>query len=155
MGDKTKKKKTGCLIGAVVLVLFFGGLIFGVTQMVKNPEKYGAVSNPNKSDNKDIQSIIDATGMALENATEAYNAFRSVSDNISVIYTITPDSTLDNLPADNTKGYRIKTEFSNNVILYVRDGKIYSLRYADYDYYINGKVNGYFYDRNGKLIAGQ
>lgn len=149
-----QKRKTGCLIGAVLLLLFIGGLVFGVMQIINNPGRYGVGKNGAVSSNKEIQAIVDATGMDLESATEAYNVFRQVSDNISVIYSVTYDEMLNDVVAENTKGYRVKTEFSNNVILTTLEGKLYSIRYADYDYYINGSVNGYFYNRNGELIAG-
>ena len=128
---------------------------------------YNDTSNTNNSEDTDtntdiktmpsveVSKIMTATGMTEEKAAKAYEAFEQVSDKISVIYSITYDDGLDDLAIDGAKGYRIKTEFSNNVILYVLNGSIFSIRYADYDYYIDGKVNGYFYDRNGKLIAGQ
>lgn len=37
------KKKKGCLIASIILLLFVIGLAFGVSQIIKNPEKYGAV----------------------------------------------------------------------------------------------------------------
>lgn len=36
-----KKGKVGCL---VIVLIFIGGLIFGISQIMKDPEKYGAVS---------------------------------------------------------------------------------------------------------------
>ncbi len=148
-----KKRSPGFIVGVVLVLIFIGALIFGVTQIIKNPEQYNIGKNNIVSDNKEIQAIIDATGMTLENATEAYDAFRTVSSKISVISSVTYDELLDDIEIDGSKGYRIKTEFSKNVILTVLDGKIYSIRYLGYDYYIDGKVNGYFYDLNGNLIA--
>lgn len=48
---------------------------------------------------------------------------------------------LDGFEGDGSKGYRIKTSFSDNVILYLdSDNNVICIRYADKDYYRNGNV---------------
>ncbi len=149
--------KKGCgtvlvILGIIIVAFIILAIVLANTV---GKESLSKTKNDNNaaSDNPTIQLIIDATDMSLENATEAYNAFKAISDGISVVYSVTYDELLDDIETEGSKGYRIKTEFSKNVILNVLDGKIYSIRYLNYDYYIDGKVNGYFYDRNGKFIA--
>lgn len=57
-------------------------------------------------------------------------------------YEIKKDAALDGAAGDGTLGYRVTTEFSNGfVILYANtDETIHSIRYADKDYYLKGKV---------------
>ncbi len=48
---------------------------------------------------------------------------------------------LDGFEGKGSKGYRIKTSFSDNVILYLdSDNNVICVRYADKDYYRNGEV---------------
>lgn len=148
-----KTQKSGCskilVCFIVIIVLFIALVVVLANTLGKDLPRDDA----EKSSNKELQAIMDATGMTLENATEAHEAFVKISDGISVIYSVTYDELLDDITVDGSKGYRIKTEFSNDVILTTLNGELYSIRYLGYDYYINDTVNGYFYDRNGKFIA--
>lgn len=48
---------------------------------------------------------------------------------------------LDGFEGEGSKGYRIKTDFSDNVILYLdSDNNVICVRYADKDYYRNGNI---------------
>lgn len=48
---------------------------------------------------------------------------------------------LDGFEGKGSKGYRIKTNFSDNVILYLdSNGNVICVRYADKDYYRNGNI---------------
>ena len=72
---------------------------------------------------KEIDSILDSVGL---------NEFEDMkADNES----------LNGFEGEGSKGYRIKTSFSDNVILYLdSNNKVISIRYADTDYYRNGQV---------------
>lgn len=164
-----KKKGIGCLIAALIPITVFVivAIIVGAIMSsedtgdsnVNTTTSDSANSNTEQENNSnligDSKKIAEATGMDDKSAQEAYEAFKSVSNGISVIYSVSYDELLDDIYIDGVKGYRIETEFSKNVIMYIKDGKLHSIRYLDYDYYIDGKVNGYFYDRSGNLIAGQ
>lgn len=141
-----KKRRPGCIIALIIFLLFLGGLIFGIVTMIQNPEDYNT-QKPKQTTHEEIQMIIDETGMTLKRATKAYNAFDKIGCGISVFISITYDKNLDDIAGKGTKGYRIATEFSNNVIMYVKNGKLHSIRYCDFNYYANGKVKGYFYDK--------
>ena len=48
---------------------------------------------------------------------------------------------LDGYEGKGSKGYRIKTDFSNNVILYLdENNNVICIRYMSEDYYRNGKI---------------
>lgn len=42
-----KKKNKGCLIATIIILLFIVGLIFGISQIIQNSEKYNSTFNPN------------------------------------------------------------------------------------------------------------
>lgn len=44
---------------------------------------------------------------------------------------ITRDDSLDGLDGENTLGFRLETQYNNNVILYIKDGNVKSIRFAD------------------------
>lgn len=54
-------------------------------------------------------------------------------------YNIERDSSLDGLDGENTLGFRLKST-NYNLIMYLKDGNIYSLRYADNDLYRNNTI---------------
>lgn len=142
--------KKGCLVFLSIIGVVLIGFIVLVIVLANT---IGKDVLPEKSDNPTIQLIIDETNMTLENATTTYTAFNSICNSKSNLYAITYDETLDDLAIEGCKGYRLKTDFSNNAILYTLNGKIHSIRYADFDYYINGEIQGYIYDTSGNYIA--
>lgn len=89
--------------------------------------------------NSYIAKINSATDANREEATEIYNILKE--SGLEEFSQIDADTSLNHLDGENTKGYRIKTSFSENVILYL-DGnnKVVSLRYSDKDFYKDGKV---------------
>lgn len=53
---------------------------------------------------------------------------------------ITYDELLNDIEGQGTKGYRITTSYSDNIILYVdSSNKVFSIRWADRDFYKDGK----------------
>ena len=52
-------------------------------------------------------------------------------------YSLSRDDSLDNLDGENTLGFRIKTD-NYNAILYLKDGVIKSIRFADNYLYNEG-----------------
>ena len=55
---------------------------------------------------------------------------------------ITRDDSLDGLDGDNTLGFRIETQYKGNVILYIKDGNVKSIRFADNYLYNDGNYFG-------------
>lgn len=54
-------------------------------------------------------------------------------------YDIERDSSLDGLDGENTIGFRLKSP-NYNLVMYLKDGNIYSLRFADNDLYRNNTI---------------
>lgn len=86
-----------------------------------------------------LNEIEEKIGVTEENAKTINDTFISIG--LEDFDSITHDDILDDTEADNSKGYRIKTSFSDNVILYMdSENKIISIRWADKDFYKDGKV---------------
>ena len=54
-------------------------------------------------------------------------------------YNIERDESLDTLDGENTIGFRLKSD-NYNVVMYVKNGIVNSIRYADNDLYRNNTV---------------
>lgn len=64
-----------------------------------------------------------------------------ISVGLNSFESITHDEILDEEYGENSTGYRIKTSFSDNVILYLDGSKnVVSIRWADKDFYLNGQA---------------
>lgn len=48
------------------------------------------------------------------------------------------DDSLDTLDGENTIGFRVETQYTANVILYIKDGNVKSIRFADNYLYNEG-----------------
>lgn len=59
---------------------------------------------------------------------------------------ITRDDSLDGLDGEDTLGFRIETQYNNNVILYIKDGNVKSIRFADNYLYNDGTFLGVLSD---------
>ena len=97
----------------------------------------GAVGSSN---NRDVNIIKRIANIDVEKAENIDNILSSVG--IEEIEDMKADSDgLDGFEGVGSKGYRIKTDFSDNVILYLdSDNNVICIRYADEDYYRNGNV---------------
>ena len=63
------------------------------------------------------------------------------------IETIKHDEILDDTDSEGERGYRINTDELNNIILYLnKDGGVQSVRYADHNLFLGGKVYATVYD---------
>ena len=90
----------------------------------------------NNSLQKEIETKL---GVSSEKAEEVYSVFKSIG--LKDFDSITNDEILNDTEEDNSKGYRIKTDFSDNVILYMdSSNNIISIRWADKDFYKDNKV---------------
>lgn len=124
--NRRKKKSRGCLI-TIIIFFFIGGGITALSQVMKNPDKYGVnVASKEKTD--DISEN--------ETVKEAFElcGFKKIKK-------IERDELLDNAHFEGEKGYRADTSEADNVILYMNpDDTIYLLRYADIDLYSDNAV---------------
>lgn len=119
---KINNVATGIIIGFIVIVIIVavsGGKADNGNSYVKKIENTIEVS---AEKSKQINDILESIGL---------NSFES----------ITHDEILDEEYGKNSTGYRIKTSFSDNVILYLDSSKnVVSVRWADKDFYSNGQA---------------
>lgn len=122
---KMLKKVFGLIIGCVV-AFFILMLIIAM-----------AVSG---GSSKDINIIKRVANVENEQAEKIDNILNDIG--LKDIEDMKADSEgLDGFEGEGSKGYRIKTSFSNNVILYLdSNNNVICVRYADKDYYRNGNV---------------
>lgn len=70
-------------------------------------------------------------------------------------YIVTRDESIDGLWEEGTLGFRIKSDQSNNATLYVKNGCVDNIRYADIDLYKNGEyldsASNYYVSFNEKI----
>ena len=65
--------------------------------------------------------------------------FNEIANNCGfTVKNISRDDSLDGLDGENTLGFRIETQYKGNVILYIKDGNVKSIRFADNYLYNNG-----------------
>lgn len=91
-----------------------------------------------------VTSIRIYTNVTNEDATIIYDVFKSCG--LNSFDKIVADSSLDGLDGDDSKGYRISAFGTNNIIMYLVNNKVYSIRYADKDYYKDNQVIRNFKD---------
>ena len=125
-----KDKRTAKVVGGI-LIFIIGFIIFTIIM---------ATTFGSSPTNKNVDLIIEELNLNEETAKNINNVFDKVG--INEFESIIADSeTLDGLEGNNSKGYRIKTDFSSNVILYLsEDNEVISIRFADEDYYRNNEV---------------
>ena len=121
-------KKLKVFIGILVGVIIFFVLIVGIALSVSG-------GNP-----REVNIISRVANVDVDKAKEINNALENVSlDEFDDM--IADSDILDGIEGEGSKGYRIKTDFSDNVILYLdSNNNVICIRYADEDYYRDGKV---------------
>jgi len=121
--NQQKNQKKGCLgcLGFIILVIFIGVVLTVMNH--SNSEKESGVKQGSKLETN-IHDTLNKVGIEK--------------------YEIKRDSDLDSNRGENTKAFRVTTEFSNGfVMVYTNpDDTVYSVRYVDKDYYLKGKVLG-------------
>lgn len=124
--DTKKVKKVfglvfGCVVAFIVLMVIIAMAAGGGSSKDINIIK--RVANVEKEQAEKIDSILNDIGL------------KDIED-------MKADSeALDGFEGEGSKGYRIKTSFSDNVILYLdSNNNVICVRYADKDYYRNGNV---------------
>ncbi len=102
-----------------------------------------AFNNPEIAKKAEKASTASLTQESL-GVTEAQAAQIDVVLNdcgVKDIIAIERDDLLDNMTDNGEVGFRIKAKEIKNVILYLKDGQVFSIRYADYDIYSNSTKN--------------
>ena len=122
----TKRLKIfiGILVGIIAFFVFIA--IIGISV--------------DSGNSKDVNIIVRVANIDVEKAENIDNILSSVG--IEEIEDMKADSdSLDGFEGEGSKGYRIKVDFSDNVILYLdSDNNVICIRYADEDYYRNGNI---------------
>lgn len=93
-----------------------------------------AALNPNKPVTYILENFMNS--QQISNFNEIANKCGFTVKNI------TRDDSLDGLDGDNTLGFRIETQYKGNVILYIKDGTVKSIRFADNYLYNDGNYFG-------------
>lgn len=121
-------KKLKVFIGILISVIAFFVLIAVIGVAV------GSGSS------RDMNIIKRVANVENEKAEKIDNILSDIG--IENIEDMKADSeSLDGFEGEGSKGYRIKTSFSDNVILYLdSDNNVICVRYADKDYYRNGNI---------------
>lgn len=122
------RKPLKVFIGILVGVILFFVLIVGIALSVGG-------GNP-----REVNIISRVANVDVDKATEINNILEDVG--LAEFDDMVADSEiLDGFEGEGSKGYRIKTSFSDNVILYLdSNNNVICVRYADKDYYRNGNV---------------
>lgn len=93
-----------------------------------------AALNPNKPVTYILENFMNS--QQISNFNEIANKCGFTVKNI------TRDDSLDGLDGDNTLGFRIETQYKGNVILYIKDDNVKSIRFADNYLYNDGNYFG-------------
>lgn len=125
-----QKKGHGCLVVVLIFLgLFACGLLFGIYQMLKNPDEY----NTSRMSAKYID-VTTEEGLAIDEVLKACG--------IATVQNIEHDTILDGTYGEGNTGYRIQYTYDiGNIIMYLTpDKSVYILRYVDHDLYANGNT---------------
>lgn len=107
-----------------IIVFILVLLIIGITVF--------AMLNPNEPPTSVLSEFM---------SEEQINNFNTIVSKCGItVDKIVRDDSLDELDGENTIGFRIRIKYSNNIILYIKNGTVESIRYADNDLYRNGTV---------------
>ncbi|MFL8713116.1 hypothetical protein Q3304_20275 [Clostridioides sp. GD02377] len=153
---KNKKIVRG-LIGIFIIFIFAGeikvylaqawGINIGSQVRVSNESEVSRNNElKSKQDDKkvvnmseDEQKISKVTNLAQEQVQNIAKILKECG--IEEFESIKHDEGLDNAHFDGEKGYRIEFGGSKNIILYLnKDNSVYNVRWADNDFYKDGKV---------------
>lgn len=114
-------------IGIVLALIFVVAVVFGISRVIQNPEKY------QKTDPA-VEAIMDACEVNQEQAESIWKILQDCG--IGSIETIAHDKMLDGLYFSNDIGYRIKTKEGNDPVLYLNgSGEVNLIRWADQTLY--------------------
>ena len=133
-GEKKEKVKERSADKSFAII-FGSAFVFIVAIVMLGLGTGGEIDNSSKM----VKKIKSALNVNSEEAIAMENIFKSIG--IDEIGSIEADEILDEYGGAGSKGYRVKTSFSNNVILYVSsDNKIICISWADKDFYRDGNV---------------
>ncbi len=89
-----------------------------------------ASANPNKPATYVLEPFMNEQQIAEFNNIATKCGFKAKK--------IIKDESLDTLDGENTIGFRVETQYPANVILYIKDGNVKSIRFADNYLYNEG-----------------
>ncbi len=135
--DKPKEKSVG-----KIFAIIFGGA-FGFIFLIVAIALIATGGNVEPADNssKMVKEIKNSISVNNDEVKEIEDILKAVG--INEIDDIKADESLNEIEGVGSKGYRIKASFSknNNIILYVdSNNKVICIRWADKDFYRDGKA---------------
>lgn len=116
----SKKNLTGLVSGIILIILLVVFFYFISTTTNKSSSNYEVLKDYMNPDT--IQTTL-----------------KIITDCEVKNYNIERDESLDDLDGDNTIGFRLKSA-NYNVIMYIKNNTLYSIRYADTDLYRNNTI---------------
>ena len=133
-----KCKNCGLVLKDTKILKTFIGILVGIIAFFILIAVIGIAIGSGSS--RDVNIIERVTQVENEKGKDIDNILSNVG--LEEIEDMIADSDiLDGIEGEGSKGYRIKTDFSDNVILYLdSDNNVICIRYADEDYYRAGKV---------------
>ena len=136
--NEFKCSKCGKVLKDTKRLKVFFGILFGVIAFFVIIGIIG--SSVGSSNSRDVNIIKRVANADIEKAENIDDILSNVG--LEEIEDMVADSEgLDGYEGDGSKGYRIKTDFSDNVILYLdSENNVICIRYASVDYYRDGKV---------------
>lgn len=130
VNQKYKKQSKGALIFfGIAMVLLIGAIV---------STNGGKTEVGGKTRDKQLLMIMDSIGVTEEQSKDINKILNEVG--VTSFESITHDEVLDTDVGENSKGYRVKTSFSDNVILYIIDSKVNTIRWTDKDFYKDGNI---------------
>ena len=125
LNDQTKKKSSKALIYSRRFALICMGIVVVLTiAMALIPAKE--------------RPLIEGSDVGLNDIIIEALSVCGVADSVEEVENVEHDESLDNMNIDGEKGYRISANGINNIILYMVDGTVNMVRYADNTLYENG-----------------
>jgi hypothetical protein len=148
MEQKKVSKKKGCLITSLVVIVIIAAIGITLGSLLSDYENNSPSSKSLSTDptTETGQATIydEIKGLSDEQKEKMANILEECG--IIGITSLTYDEGLEGMFTYSEEtgygkedGYRINTEYLNNITLYIEDGEVLGIRYADRNIYENGE----------------
>lgn len=129
-----KKRKYGCLMTAIIFGMFSFSLIYGIFQILKDPDKYNT-----KTPAKNNENMLADMGVSEDEFKEIENILQSCG--IDDVKEFVHDELLNDTHFKGETGYRLATREVDNIIMYLNSNNgVYRINYAGNKLYSKKKV---------------
>lgn len=106
----------------ILVLIFLGALVFGISKIVQNPEQY-------EKNDPAISTIMETCSVTEDQANNIWAILQDCG--IGAIESMEHDELLDGFDSSDELGYRISTKSGNHVMLYLTgSGEVSTIRHA-------------------------